>query len=252
MASTLVYQSADFLRWERATTAPLHASRAAGMVECLDLFLVLERGDNVMLDASASGDGDGVRHVLKLSVMDTLQDYYVVGRYDDAADAFVPAEPERGDDVRAWRRLDYGHVYASKTFFDERHGRRVLWAWANESDSQADDVAKGWSGVQVPRRHACLLRSVYTLTHCSLACATYADVPEEAVAGRGREAAAAVAGGGDRDAAEGASGAAAGGDRLRRPARDRRRRQPTGGRGVRVRGPEPGGSNFFDILGVNF
>ncbi|XP_066348189.1 beta-fructofuranosidase, insoluble isoenzyme 7-like [Miscanthus floridulus] len=151
VASTLVYRSADFLRWERATTAPLHASRAAGMVECPDLFPVLERGDNAGLDASASGDG--VRHVLKLSVMDTLQDYYMVGRYDDAADAFVPAEPERGDDVRAWRRLDYGHVYASKTFFDARHGRRVLWAWANESDSQADDVAKGWSGVQTfPRK----------------------------------------------------------------------------------------------------
>jgi beta-fructofuranosidase len=155
VASTLVYRSPDFLRWERAATAPLHASRAAGMVECPDLFPVLERGDDAGLDASASGDG--VRHVLKLSVMDTLQDYYMVGRYDDAADAFVPAEPERGDDVRAWRRLDYGHVYASKTFFDARHSRRVLWAWANESDSQADDVAKGWSGIQVPRGHACLL-----------------------------------------------------------------------------------------------
>ena len=178
MASTLVYQSADFLRWERATTAPLHASRAAGMVECPDLFPVKEeRGDDDGEGLDASASGDGVRHVLKLSVMDTLQDYYMVGRYDDAADAFVPAEPERGDDVRAWRRLDYGHVYASKTFFDARHGRRVLSAWANESDSQADDVAKGWSGVQVPRRHACLLRSVSdTLTHCSLACATYVDV----------------------------------------------------------------------------
>jgi sucrose-6-phosphate hydrolase SacC (GH32 family) len=144
VASTLVYRSADFLRWERApAAAPLHASRAAGMVECPDLFPVKEEGDDgdgQGLDASASGAG--VRHVLKLSVMDTLQDYYMVGRYDDAADAFVPAEPERGDDVRGWRRLDYGHVYASKTFFDARGSRRVLWAWANESDSQADDVAK--------------------------------------------------------------------------------------------------------------
>lgn len=155
VASTLVYRSADFLRWERApAAAPLHASRAAGMVECPDLFPVKEEGDDgdgQGLDASASGAG--VRHVLKLSVMDTLQDYYMVGRYDDAADAFVPAEPERGDDVRGWRRLDYGHVYASKTFFDARGSRRVLWAWANESDSQADDVAKGWSGVQTfPRK----------------------------------------------------------------------------------------------------
>ncbi|KAL6651857.1 hypothetical protein ACP70R_010782 [Stipagrostis hirtigluma subsp. patula] len=149
VASTLVYRSADFLRWER-NAAPLHSSRAAGMVECPDLFPVKPRGEDG-LDASARGPG--VRHVLKLSVMDTLQDYYMVGRYDDAADTFSPAEPERGDDVRNWRRLDYGHVYASKSFFDARKNRRVLWAWANESDSQADDVARGWSGVQAfPRK----------------------------------------------------------------------------------------------------
>ncbi|CAN6241279.1 unnamed protein product [Urochloa humidicola] len=150
VASTLVYRSADFLRWER-NAAPLHASRAAGMVECPDLFPVNARGEQGGLDTSASGAG--VSHVLKLSVMDTLQDYYMVGRYDDAKDAFSPAEPELGDDVRNWRRFDYGHVYASKSFFDARKNRRVLWAWANESDSQADDIAKGWSGVQtVPRK----------------------------------------------------------------------------------------------------
>ncbi|XP_062185006.1 beta-fructofuranosidase, insoluble isoenzyme 7-like [Phragmites australis] len=149
VASTLIYRSADFLRWER-NAVPLHSSRAAGMVECPDLFPVKEHG-NDGLDTSANGPG--VRHVLKLSVMDTLQDYYMIGRYNDATDAFVPEEPERGDDVRNWRRLDYGHVYASKSFFDARKNRRVLWAWANESDSQADDIARGWSGVQTfPRK----------------------------------------------------------------------------------------------------
>ncbi|KAG2569559.1 hypothetical protein PVAP13_7NG428000 [Panicum virgatum] len=149
VASTLVYRSADFLRWER-NAAPLHSSRAAGMVECPDLFAVKQHGKDGL---NTSANGPGVSHVLKLSVMDTLQDYYMVGRYDDAADTFVPAEPERGDDVRNWRRFDYGHVYASKSFFDARKNRRVLWSWANESDSQADDVARGWSGVQtVPRK----------------------------------------------------------------------------------------------------
>jgi beta-fructofuranosidase len=117
VASTLVYRSEDFVRWER-NAAPLHASRAAGMVECPDMFPVAENGEDG-LDTSTNGAG-GVRHVLKLSVMDTLQDYYMVGTYDDAADAFSPAEPERGDDCRRWRRLDYGHVYASKSFFDAR------------------------------------------------------------------------------------------------------------------------------------
>jgi hypothetical protein len=245
VASTLVYRSADFLRWERApAAAPLHASRAAGMVECPDLFPVKEEGDDgdgQGLDASASGAG--LRHVLKLSVMDTLQDYYMVGRYDDAADAFVPAEPERGDDVRGWRRLDYGHVYASKTFFDARGSRRVLWAWANESDSQADDVAKGWSGVQVPAgAHDFFLALLGGPTHSFLTGLCDADVPAEAVAGRGREAAAAVAGGGDRNAAEEARRPAPRhGAGHRRHERDRRRRGLAGGRGGRVQGLEPSG-----------
>jgi sucrose-6-phosphate hydrolase SacC (GH32 family) len=39
VGSTLVYKSKDFLCWER-NAAPLHASHAVGMVECLDLFLM--------------------------------------------------------------------------------------------------------------------------------------------------------------------------------------------------------------------
>jgi beta-fructofuranosidase len=44
-------------------------------------------------------------------------------------------------------------VYASKSFFDARKNRRVLWSWANESDTEADYNARGWSGIQtVPRK----------------------------------------------------------------------------------------------------
>ncbi|XP_044970693.1 beta-fructofuranosidase, insoluble isoenzyme 7-like [Hordeum vulgare subsp. vulgare] len=149
VGSTLIYRSKDFRRWDR-NAAPLQESRAAGMVECPDLFPVAEPGVEVGLD-HAPRTGTGVRHVLKLSAIDTFQDYYAVGRYNDTMDTFVPEED--GDDCRSWRRLDYGHVYASKSFFDARKNRRVLWAWANETDSQADDVARGWSGVQIfPRK----------------------------------------------------------------------------------------------------
>ncbi|RLM74265.1 hypothetical protein C2845_PM15G24490 [Panicum miliaceum] len=146
VGTTLVYRSVDFLRWER-NTAPLHASRDAVMAECPDLFPVAARSAEG-LDTSARGPG--VRHVLKVSMPDTLQDYYTVGRYDDEADTFTPDEDDSrgGDDYRSWRRIDHGHLYASKTFFDARRNRRVLWAWVNESDSEADDVARGWSGLQ--------------------------------------------------------------------------------------------------------
>jgi hypothetical protein len=51
--------------------------------------------DNGKDGLGASESGPGVRHVLKLSVMDT---HYTVGTYNDVTDAFVAAEPEREDD----------------------------------------------------------------------------------------------------------------------------------------------------------
>ncbi|CAO2044119.1 unnamed protein product [Urochloa humidicola] len=146
VGSTLVYRSADFLRWDRRAV-PLHASRDSVMAECPDLFPVSAPGVTEGLDASAPHGAAGVRHVLKVSMPDTLEDYYAVGRYDEETDTFTPDEDGSGD-YRRWRRIDHGHLYASKTFFDARRSRRVLWAWVNESDSEADDVARGWSGLQ--------------------------------------------------------------------------------------------------------
>ncbi|XBJ06031.1 hypothetical protein VPH35_024708 [Triticum aestivum] len=155
IASTLVYRSKDFRHWER-NASPLYTSRAAGMVECPDLFPVAEPGmDEGRLDYAAGTASGAMRHVLKLSVMNTTEDYYAVGQYDNVADTFTPeVDGERIiEDCRTWRRFDYGHVYASKSFFDARKNRRVLWAWVNESDSEDDDIARGWSGLQiVPRK----------------------------------------------------------------------------------------------------
>ncbi|GJN21218.1 hypothetical protein PR202_gb08679 [Eleusine coracana subsp. coracana] len=65
-------------------------------------------------------------------------------------DQYVPDDPN-GDQHRL--RYDYGNFYASKTFYDPAKRRRILWGWANESDSVPDDWAKGWAGIQaVPRK----------------------------------------------------------------------------------------------------
>uniref|UniRef100_A0ACD5V3A4 Uncharacterized protein n=1 Tax=Avena sativa TaxID=4498 RepID=A0ACD5V3A4_AVESA len=147
--STLVYRSKDFRSWER-NAEPLYKSGSAGMVECPDLFPVAEPGAENGLDY-ASSNGAGL-HVLKQSVMVTLSDYYALGRYDDAEDTFTPVEAS-GNDCRDWHRFDYGHVYASKSFYDAGKKRRVLWSWANESDPEPDYIARGWAGVQtVPRK----------------------------------------------------------------------------------------------------
>jgi hypothetical protein len=87
-----------------------------------------------------------VKHVLKNSLDLLRYDYYTVGTYDRKAEQYVPFDPA-GDEHRL--RYDYGNFYASKTFYDPAKRRRILWGWANESDTAADDVAKGWAGIQV-------------------------------------------------------------------------------------------------------
>ncbi|XP_044970694.1 beta-fructofuranosidase, insoluble isoenzyme 7-like isoform X1 [Hordeum vulgare subsp. vulgare] len=148
VGSLLVYRSADFLHWERNAGAPLHVASARdgdapAVLECPDLFPMAAPGAIEGLDVSASHAG--VLHVLKLSDF-AKEDHYMVGRYDDEADTFAPAEPDRGGDCANWRRLDHGHLYASKSFYDARKKRRVLWAWVDETDGGG--VARGWAGIQ--------------------------------------------------------------------------------------------------------
>ncbi|CAN1813633.1 Beta-fructofuranosidase, insoluble isoenzyme 1 [Linum perenne] len=118
------------------------------MWECPGFFLVAVGGESG-LDASAAGDG--VKHVFKVSLDPTRFDYYTVGRYDVKNDKYVPDEGS----VDSWSglRYDYGNLYASKSFFDPKKNRRILWGWANESDGRNQDKAKGWAGIQaIPRK----------------------------------------------------------------------------------------------------
>ncbi|KAL6900786.1 hypothetical protein ACP4OV_005462 [Aristida adscensionis] len=140
-----VYRSRDFRRWARVRR-PLH-SAATGMWECPDLFPVPADGRRLGLEAYLPAPR--VKYVLKNSLDLRRYDYYTVGTYDGEAERYVPDDPA-GDERRL--RYDYGNFYASKTFYDPAKRRRILWGWANESDTAADDVAKGWAGIQaIPR-----------------------------------------------------------------------------------------------------
>uniref|UniRef100_A0A0E0H0H9 beta-fructofuranosidase n=1 Tax=Oryza nivara TaxID=4536 RepID=A0A0E0H0H9_ORYNI len=147
-----VYRSRDFRRWTRAAQ-PLH-SAPTGMWECPDFYPVTADGrregvdtSSAVVDAAASAR---VKYVLKNSLDLRRYDYYTVGTYDRKAERYVPDDPA-GDEHHI--RYDYGNFYASKTFYDPAKRRRILWGWANESDTAADDVAKGWAGIQaIPRK----------------------------------------------------------------------------------------------------
>ncbi|XP_073526342.1 uncharacterized protein [Phyllobates terribilis] len=146
-----LYRSKDFKTWVKAKH-PLHFVRETGMFECPDFFPVSVTGQTG-LDTSFSvkTGGRSEKHVLKVSLDLTRYEYYTVGRYEKSIDRYFPDDPS----MDGWHglRYDYGNFYASKTFFDPKKNRRILWGWANESDVDTMDVQKGWAGIQtIPRK----------------------------------------------------------------------------------------------------
>ncbi|TYI10813.1 hypothetical protein ES332_A09G166900v1 [Gossypium tomentosum] len=108
--------SKDKKTWTK-TARPLHEVPNTGMWECPDFFPVStshEKG----LDFSELGKD--VKHVLKVSLDVTRFEYYTIGTYFPDQDKYVP---------------------------DKGQFRRVVWGWANESDSKEEDVKKGWAGI---------------------------------------------------------------------------------------------------------
>ncbi|XP_054804188.1 beta-fructofuranosidase, insoluble isoenzyme 1-like [Prosopis cineraria] len=142
-----LYRSRDFMTWIKAKH-PIHSSANTGMWECPDFFPVSLEGQNG-LDLSAM-DEPNVKHVLKNSLDLTRYEYYTIGTYSTITDRYVP--DNTSEDGWGGLRYDYGNFYASKSFFDPSKNRRILWGWANESDTARDDVQKGWAGIQaIPR-----------------------------------------------------------------------------------------------------
>ncbi|KAK4761581.1 hypothetical protein SAY87_029465 [Trapa incisa] len=149
-----VYETEDFKTY-RLLPELLHSASETGMWECIDFFPVSINSENG-LDTSANGEE--VKHVMKVSVQDDQRDYYVIGTYDEAANTWSPDNP-----AGIWIQYDYGKFYASKTFYDQKKGRRILWGWISESDSEKADLLKGWASVQsIPRT---LLLDQKTGTH---------------------------------------------------------------------------------------
>ncbi|KAI3471918.1 hypothetical protein Pfo_028606 [Paulownia fortunei] len=141
-----LYRSRDFMHWVKAKH-PLHSSAGTGNWECPDFYPVSISGKNG-LDTSVISPN--VKHVLKASLDVTRYEYYTLGSYFPEKDRYIPDK----DMVDGWNglRYDYGNFYASKSFFDPRKNRRILWGWANESDTTENDVKKGWAGIQlIPR-----------------------------------------------------------------------------------------------------
>lgn len=114
------------------------------MLECPDFFPVSKLSRK---GVETSATGEGVKHILKISLDNAKFDYYLIGTYFTKKDKFVVDDSQ----LHEWTapRFDYGKYYASKTFFDSNKNRRILWGWANETDPAEVDERKGWAGIQV-------------------------------------------------------------------------------------------------------
>ncbi|KAI3995528.1 hypothetical protein MKX01_023273 [Papaver californicum] len=144
--TAVLYRSKDFIHWTKAKHL-LHSSATTGMWECPDFYPVSLDGKQGL---DTSSVGDGIKHVLKVSLDLTRFEYYTLGQYFTSKERYVPDNTSADDSTGL--RYDYGNFYASKSFFDPSKNRRILWGWANESDRTPDDqIAKGWAGVQGSR-----------------------------------------------------------------------------------------------------
>jgi len=151
----VTYRTKDLVHFD-LLPGLLHRVEGTGMWECIDFYPVGTKPSNQhngidMSDAiSENGVAGDVVHVMKASRDDDRHDYYALGRYDAAANAWTPLDP--ASDVGIGLRYDWGKFYASKTFYDPAKRRRVLWGWVGETDSERADVAKGWASLQsLPR-----------------------------------------------------------------------------------------------------
>ncbi|CAK7352936.1 unnamed protein product [Dovyalis caffra] len=142
--TAILYRSKDFVNWTRSDN-PLHSSVKTEMWECPDFFPV---GISSTNGVDTSSQDKYTKHVLKASF--NHHDYYILGSYMPEKDKFS-VETDFMDSTGMDLRYDYGKFYASKTFFDSAMKRRILWGWINESDSESDDIKKGWSGLQSGR-----------------------------------------------------------------------------------------------------
>ncbi|KAL0694304.1 hypothetical protein Bca4012_061484 [Brassica carinata] len=142
---SLVYDTTDFKTYEQLHTL-LHKVPNTGMWESVYFYPVSK---TTVKGLDTSVNGPDVKHIVKASMDDTMIDHYAIGTYFNSNGTWIPDDPTIDVGISTSLRYDYGKFYASKTFYDQNKGRRILWGWIGESDSESADVQKGWSSLQV-------------------------------------------------------------------------------------------------------
>ncbi|GLT75933.1 hypothetical protein SLA2020_476220 [Shorea laevis] len=154
----LLYTSKDFLRWN-GSKDPLRSTNRTLMLECPDFYSVSINGKH---GVNISSHDKFTKYVVKLSIFPLSHEKYILRNCSVKTDHFSP-DTDFKDDASDLR-YDYGKFYASKTFFDSCKKRRILWGCVNESDTESDDIKKGWSGLKLVPRSILLSKNHRQLT----------------------------------------------------------------------------------------
>ncbi|XP_065835085.1 uncharacterized protein [Oscarella lobularis] len=118
-----LWDSKDFKTW--TYVHPLYTTTQYGMWECPDFYPLHDSKNTYALKYSAGG-----------------RDWYTLGSYDESKQVLVPS----GNATL----FDYGHVYASKRFYDPVKKRQIFYGWVSEEDKGGSQ--RGWQGIQtLPR-----------------------------------------------------------------------------------------------------
>ncbi|XP_051198117.1 sucrose:sucrose 1-fructosyltransferase [Lolium perenne] len=142
----LSYKTKDFVNYELMPGNMHRGPDGTGMYECIDLYPVGGNSSEML----GGDDSPGVLFVLKESSDDERHDYYALGRFDAVANVWTPIDREL--DLGIGLRYDWGKYYASKSFYDQKKNRRIVWAYIGETDSEQADITKGWANLMtIPR-----------------------------------------------------------------------------------------------------
>lgn len=125
-----LFKSKDFVNWTK-TERSLHYIENSGMFDCPDFFPVMANGSKEGLSVSMYEE-ENVKHILKISMSDLNVDVYTIGSYSTKKDIYTPMG--NSDEISTRLRYDHGKFYASKSFFDPKIKRRILWAWLEVSE----------------------------------------------------------------------------------------------------------------------
>eukprot|EP01084_Bolivina_argentea_P150878 263426_1 len=122
--AAITYQTNDWKQWKRAPKYLSYSNNSGGW-ECPDFFILPK-----------SQQFDGITHVMKVSfAKDGIgRDWWALGGYNNETTEFIPFNNQTHNE--AWScddcLWDVGILYASKTFYDSKNDRQIMYGWIVE------------------------------------------------------------------------------------------------------------------------